>query len=44
MLKFKENNIKLQIWDTVMLLTYRPDNRALRLLPEDIIETQLAQW
>lgn len=40
MLKIKENNVKLQIWDTVMLHLFRQDKKALKPSHEDIIETQ----
>jgi len=41
MLKFKGNNVKLQIWDTVIYCLFRQDNKVLKLSREDTIEMQL---
>ena len=41
MLKVKENNIKLQIWDTVSFLLCRLGKKVFRLSPEVIIEMLL---
>lgn len=43
LLKFKENNIKLQIWDTVMLYSLRLARRASRPSPEDTTGTPSEQ-
>ena len=40
MLKVKENNIKLQIWDTVCFVLFRLDRKASRLSPGATIEMQ----
>lgn len=44
LLKFKENNIKLQIWDTVLLYPLRQARRASRPSPEDTTEMPSEQW
>ena len=40
MLKIKENNIKLQIWDTVFSILFRPVRKVSRPLREDTIAMQ----
>ena len=43
MLKIKENNIKLQIWDTVFSILFRLVRKVSKPLPEDIIAMLLGR-